>query len=215
MRSNRIKQNTNKLTVCGIMVALATVLSFIKITQLPFGGEITLFSYVPILFIGYAYGVKWGIAAGIANGIIQMAFGISSSISGAGFKWWQILLCALLDYIISYGILGLSGIFKKSIKKSRLSFSLGILVACFAKYAMHILSGFILFSGWAEWFFSEGAGTPIGDKILGEFSGQLLALIYSTIYNGAFMIPETISSIVIGIILISVKPVRRILFEKA
>ena len=41
------------------MIAFATVLSEIKILEMPMGGTITAFSMLPILIIAYRYGVKW------------------------------------------------------------------------------------------------------------------------------------------------------------
>lgn len=205
-----MSENTLKLTVSAIMVALSTILSFVKFAELPYGGSVTLFSFVPVLFVGYAYGFKWGISAGLVYGVLQTIFGISGAVAGAGFKWWQVALCALLDYLVSGAALGTAGMFKKSIKNREVSFGLGILVACIIKYACHFLSGYILFAGWAEWFFTEGAGVSYGAGILASFSGNALSAIYSLIYNATFMLPETIISIVIGLIIIAVKPIRKV-----
>ena len=117
------KTNTIKLTVCAVMVAMSTVLSFIKPFQLPYGGSVTLFSFVPVLFAGYAYGLKWGVFSGIVYGVLQTVFGISAATAGAGFRWWQVLLCALLDYIIAGAMLGTAGIFKNVIKKPEYCYS--------------------------------------------------------------------------------------------
>ena len=136
----KMSENTLKLTVSAIMVALATILSFIKFAELPYGGSVTLFSFVPILFVGYAYGLKWGVSAGVVLGILQTIFGISGATAGAGFKWWQVVLCALLDYIVACAALGTAGMFKKSIKNYQLSFALGIVGACIIKYLSHVLS---------------------------------------------------------------------------
>lgn len=206
---HKTNDTTLKLTVSAIMVALSTVLSFIKPFELPYGGSVTLFSFVPILFVGYAYGIKWGAGAGLVHGILQMIFGISAATSGAGFKWWQFLLCALLDYIIAFSALGTSGIFKKVIKNPQVSVAVGSLFACVIKYICHFLSGFILFGGWAEWYFKESAGASYGSAILSEYSGKVLSAVYSLIYNATFSVPETVISIVMIVIIISIKPIRK------
>ncbi len=213
MKSRNIGRNTEvittKLTVSAIMVALSTVLSFIKFADLPYGGSVTLFSFVPILFVGYAYGAKWGFCTGLVHGILQMIFGISGSVAGAGFKWWQVILCALLDYLVAFALLGTSGMFKKSIKNPQVSLAVGTFVACMLKYLSHAASGFILFKGYAEWFFTDGAGAAYGSAVLEKFSGNSLGLLYTFVYNGLFSIPEMIISIVMAVILISVKPIRK------
>lgn len=206
---NKTNANTMKLTVSAIMVAMSTVLSFIKFSELPYGGSVTLFSFVPILFVGYAYGAKWGLSAGIVYGILQTVFGISGAVAGAGFAWYQVLLCALLDYIVAGAMLGLGGIFKKAVKNPQLSFGIGSLVACVLKYISHFLSGYILFGTYAEWFFTEGAGMDYGAGILATYSGDVLSAVYSLIYNATFMLPETIITVVMACIIISVKPLRK------
>ncbi len=208
-KSTKMSANTLKLTVSAIMIAMSTVLSFIKFADLPYGGSVTLFSFVPILFVGYAYGTKWGLASGLVYGVLQMIFGISGAISGAGFSWWQVLLCALLDYIVAGAMLGFGGTFKKSIKNPQLSFGLGAVFACVLKYFSHFFSGYILFGSYAEWFFTEGAGMDYGANILETFTGNTLSVVYSLIYNATFMLPETIITVIMACIIISVKPIRK------
>lgn len=209
MKSHEISktnENTVKLTVCAIMIAMSTVLSFIKISHLPFGGSVTLFSFVPILFAGYAYGWKWGIGSGLVYGIFQAMFDVSASVAGTGFKWWQVALCAALDYIFAGAVLGMAGIFRKPIKKPQLSFALGTVFACVLKLFVHFLSGYTLFSGWAQSFFEEAS---YGQFFIERFSGNTFVALYSLLYNSTFMIPELISSTIAVIILISVKPIRK------
>lgn len=204
---DKSKEATVKLTVSAIMVALSTVLSLPTPISLPYGGSVTIFSFVPILFVGYAYGVAWGVGAGVVHGIVQMIMGISGAV--VGFKWWQVILCALLDYIIAFGMLGLAGTFKKSIKNPQASFAVGTLFACVLKYASHFLSGYILFGVYAKDFFEGESAAAYGAKILATFSGNALSAIYSLIYNATFSVPETILSLVMVVVLISVKPIRK------
>lgn len=206
-QKTRMSDNTVKLTVSGIMVAMSTVLSFIKFSELPYGGSVTLFSFVPIIFVGYAYGVKWGLSAGIVYGVLQALFGVSGAT--AGFAWYQVILCAMLDYIVAGAALGLGGVFKKAIKNPQLSFGLGTVFACVLKYISHFLSGYILFGTYAQWFFEEGGGASYGADILAAYSGNTLSIIYSLIYNATFMVPETIITVVMACIIISVKPLRK------
>ncbi|MBO5422081.1 MAG: energy-coupled thiamine transporter ThiT [Clostridia bacterium] len=208
-KSNKMSENTMKLTVSAIMVAMSTVLSFIKFSELPYGGSVTLFSFVPILFVGYAYGAKWGISAGIVYGILQTIFGISGAVAGAGFAWYQVLLCAMLDYIVAGAMLGTGGTFKKLIKNPQLSFGLGAFFSCLLKYISHFLSGYILFGTYAQWFFEEGGGMSYGAEILSTYSGNVLSVVYSLIYNATFMLPETIITVVMACIIISVRPLRK------
>ena len=51
-------KKTKKLTLSAIMVALATVLSFISVYRLANGGSVTLASMVPIIVVSYLYDAK-------------------------------------------------------------------------------------------------------------------------------------------------------------
>ena len=53
------------------MIAIATVLSIIKLVSLPYGGSVTIASMLPIIIISYRHGVKWGLLSGLAYGAIQ------------------------------------------------------------------------------------------------------------------------------------------------
>ena len=55
----------------AVMVALATVLSFIKIVHLPWGGSVTLLSMLPIIVFSIKRGVANGLAASFVFALIQ------------------------------------------------------------------------------------------------------------------------------------------------
>ena len=79
-----MNKNTKKIVTCGVLIALATVLSFIKVYELPYGGSITLFSMVPIVVLGYKYGVKWGVFSGVIYSVLQAILGATQSNAFAG-----------------------------------------------------------------------------------------------------------------------------------
>ena len=56
-----------KLTESAMMIALATILSFIKLANLPYGGSITIASMLPILIIAVRYGTPWGLFTGLVH----------------------------------------------------------------------------------------------------------------------------------------------------
>ena len=58
------------LTQSAIFIALATVLSFLPIYEMPMGGSVTLASMLPILFIGLQFGYKWGIGSAFVYSLI-------------------------------------------------------------------------------------------------------------------------------------------------
>ena len=52
-------KKTLALVESAVMIAIATVLSIIKIAELPYGGSITLASMLPIAIIAYRRGTGW------------------------------------------------------------------------------------------------------------------------------------------------------------
>lgn len=184
-----------------MLIALATVLSLIKPFSLPFGGGITIASMMPIVLIGFIYGTKTGISAGLIYSIIQMMLG-SSTIAAAFLPGEEqmalhkaILMC-IADYVLAFSVLGLGGMFKSKIKNETVALSLGALFATFLRYVCHIVSGGILWGAWAEWFFSQEGFYKIGEYVLSAFSGTALAWVYSVFYNGLYMVPEIIITVV-------------------
>ena len=113
---------------------------------------------------------------------------------------WKAICVCLIDYIIAYTVLGFGGIFRNKIKNPSASLCVGSIVALSLRYLAHIISGYIFFGTWAEWFFSQ-EGFALGAKILEKFSGQGLALLYSVIYNGLYMIPEIIITAIVALII--------------
>ena len=73
---NSVSKRTFNLVLGGIMVAMATVLSFIAPFKLPYGGSITLCSMLPVMFFSYRCGLKWGLGAGLVYSVIQLLFGL-------------------------------------------------------------------------------------------------------------------------------------------
>ncbi|MGN1206732.1 MAG: energy-coupled thiamine transporter ThiT, partial [Eubacteriales bacterium] len=60
------QSNTRKLVESALMIALATVLSLLKLADLPYGGSVTLASMLPIILISYRNGLGWGLGTGLA-----------------------------------------------------------------------------------------------------------------------------------------------------
>ncbi len=203
-----VSKKTLRLVTSGVLIGLATVLSMIKVFSWPFGGSVTLFSMVPILVLSYMYGVRWGLLGCTVYGVLQMILGATMSQAFAGLSGWAILLMALLDYIIAYVVIGLSGMFKGKIKNDTVAFSLGAVVAILLRLVCHFLSGWIFWGSYAEWFFGEAFVNSFSSFVMSNFDGQMLAALYSLVYNSLYMIPELIISVVGIIALMAVKPLR-------
>ena len=199
-----------KVVVSGVFIALATVLSLVVIFKLPYGGSITLLSMLPVMILGYMYGIKWGILCGLVYGIVQAMLGASMSSAFAGLTGFNVVLMAILDYLVAFAVLGTAGMFKGKIKNDTVAFSLGAAVAGLLRLLAHFTSCFILWGSYAEWFFgAENMNNEFGNYILSNFSGTSLAMLYSIIYNGSYMIPEIIITVIGIVVIMNVKPLRK------
>lgn len=213
---------TKKLVTVGVLVALGTVLSLIKPFELPYGGSVTLFGMVPVILLGYKYGAKWGLFSGFIYSLLQAVLGATTSQafagmydSGAAFKSiFNMFLMALLDYIVAFTVLGLSGMFKGKIKNHTAAITTGAVVVVLLRLAAHFISGFILWGGYAEWYFTDVMNNSFGQYILGHFSGQALAGVYSLVYNASYMLPELAVTVVGVLAVMAVKPLRKIVINE-
>ena len=193
---------TRKITESAMLLAVAIVLELVAkmfIPELPFGGQITLVSMLPVVLISYRHGVKWGLVAGGAYALMEMALGAKTVAAafqpgyfGDGTMIANALIMCVLDYVVAFTVLGLGGCFRNRIKNPGTALMCGSLVALGARYVAHIGSGYILFAGWAEWFFTQEGFPAWGAKLVESLSPQLLGFVYSVVYNGMYMIPGMI-----------------------
>lgn len=194
----------------GLMIALAAILSMLKLFQLPYGGSVTVMSMLPMILISYRYGIKWGSLVCFAYSLVQLFQGMAEG-SLKGLTLGAFFGCMLLDYLLAFTALCLGGAFKGKIKSDGIAIGAGTLLACLVRYLCHICSGYLFFGDYAEWFFLE-AGFPGGEAVFSMFSGKMLALVYSVIYNATFMIPEMIITTAVAVILAKVSG--RVLFHQ-
>lgn len=193
---------TKKLVKTAMMIAIATVLSVFTPLQLPFGGGITLASMMPIIIIAYFYGTKWGLFTSFVYSLLQLALG-SSTVSAfflpgeSQMTLLNAVLVCFMDYLLAYTVIGFGGIFRGKFKNGILAIVVGVVLALCLRYIVHIISGYIFFGTWAEWFFTQEGFYHIGQTILASFSGTGLAFVYSVFYNGLYMIPEIIITAVV------------------
>ncbi len=195
------RDRTVLLVVGGLMVALGTVLSFIKFTGLPYGGSVTLCSMLPVMLFGFLYGKKWGLAAGFTFSVLQLLFGLDAL---KGVSGWTVVGSILLDYLLAFTVLGLAGMFRNKIRRDSVAFTLGCLVAGLLRYLCSFLSGVILWSEFADVNFAP--------SLLGGMSGNTLAVCYSVVYNGSYMVPEIIITCVAAFLLMQLagKPIKKL-----
>ena len=188
MKHNRIRI----LCESAILLALSVVLSYIRIFQLPFDGSITLLSMLPLCFISIKYGIGWGIGTAFCYSWFQI-------LQGGVFSWGltPVMLVAslFLDYILAFSVLGLAGVFRK---KGTVGMVCGVALACTLRFLSHFISGVVLWANLEQFvaFGQEWFGRPV---------------LYSLCYNGIYMLPETVLTVVGAVLLLRVPQFKRVL----
>jgi len=143
------------LTEAGIMVALAVLLSRIKIYESPMGGSVTAGSMIPIIL----FAIRWGVGPGMITGAI---FGVIKIILG-GYVYTPVQ--AILEYPVAFGLLGLAGIISISEKefesKDYFRIILGVFLAIGGRFLCHFIAGIVFFGqftpeGMSVWKYSLG-----------------------------------------------------------
>ncbi len=185
-----MKFDTKKLTVSAIMIALSTVLSLVKVWEMPLGGSITLLSMLPVCLVSIVYGVKTGLKASLVYALGQLALSIGAVV-GWGLTPAALTGTIFLDYIIPFTLVGIAGVFNHHGKFGNI---LGITLALFLRFICHFISGIVIFDIWCEW-----SSVPL----------------YSLCYNGAFMLPELVLTVIGAVVLLNTAPIKKIMLTEA
>ena len=172
------------LTEGAMCIALAFVLSFIQYSGSWLqGGSVTL-EAVPIIIFGMRHGLKWGLGTGFVYSCLCLIMGFNNVL------YCPTLLtqigCVMLDYIFAYTILGAAGLFVKIFKNKKAGYPLAAFTVSFLKFVCHYISGIWL---WGEY-------APEGQPVW----------LYSLIYNGTYMLADTVIAVVLVTILIITYP---------
>ncbi|CEG23583.1 Thiamine transporter ThiT [Planococcus massiliensis] len=155
----------------AIFGALGYVLDFVAF-KMPQGGSVSLVM-IPIVLMAFRRGTAAGILTGLLVGLLQIVTGV---ISVTPLSFGFVVMQVILDYLVAYGAVGFAGLMRSRYLKAHqqgkaggmiAAAVIGVLIASFLRYLMHVITG-VLFFG----MFAEGN-----------------VLIYSAVYNATYMIP--------------------------
>lgn len=173
-----MKNNLRRLCEGAVMVAIAQILSYIKLWEMPWGGSIVL-AMVPIIL----FSVRWGLGSGLLAGFV---FGVLQFMFDGGFAiGWQSIIG---DYLLAFTVLGLAGL----MKGKKLGVFWGTLIGGFARFLVHYVVGATIWAAYMpDTFFGMTMTSP---------------WIYSLLYNIAYMGPNIIITLVIfGLLYVPMK----------
>jgi len=141
---NKSKLTLRALTEGAVMVALAQVLSYLKLFELPQGGSITVAAILPVCLYAHWFGIRKGLLAGFAFGLLQF---LQEPIAVHPIQ-------PFLDYMLAFACLGLAGLFPRSLP-------LGIIAGGIGRILCSWVSGAVFFAEYAPegmnaWVYSFG-----------------------------------------------------------
>ncbi|NJI52788.1 energy-coupled thiamine transporter ThiT [Bacillus subtilis] len=183
---NQSKQLVRLIEI-AIMTAAAVILDIVSgmFLSMPQGGSVSIMM-IPIFLISFRWGVKAGLTTGLLTGLVQIAI---------GNLFAQHPVQLLLDYIVAFAAIGISGCFASSVRnaavsktKGKLSVSVvsAVFIGSLLRYAAHVISGAVFFGSFAP------KGTPVW--------------IYSLTYNATYMVPSFIICAIVLCLLFMTAP---------
>lgn len=170
-----MKSNLKLRALCegAVFVALAQILGYLKLFELPQGGSITL-SMMPI----FVYCARWGFGPGM---LASFVFSVLQLLLDGAYAWgWQSMIG---DYIAAFTVLGLAGLFRKN----RNGFFIGTAVGSLARLFVHWFVGVVV---WGEYMPDSFFGMTMTSPAF-----------YSLLYNGSYMVIDMALCLLVGALL--------------
>ena len=185
------RKSLRTLTESALMIALSTALSFVVLWRMPLGGSVTPASMLPVMLVGIKYGKLRGLMAGLIFSLIQMM-----QSAAANLEWVEtaplVVAVILFDYLVPYTVIGLAGIFRgfRPKKCERLGCYLGISAVVFCRFLCHFFTGVLVWGQWAE---------------------GMHPILYSFLYNGGYLLPELLLTLLVAAYLLEVPVMQKAL----
>lgn len=166
--ARRTHWDSRRIANASMCIAIAFILSCIKLYRMPQGGSITPASMLPLVAFAVACGPLQGAIVGCAYGLIGLI--------QDPYVIHPIQL--LVDYPLASGALALGGLVCFIPMKKELKLPAAVLLGGIGRYAMAVLSGTVFFAEYA----------PVGQS----------ALVYSLLYNLTYIGPDVALCILIS-----------------
>ena len=172
-----MQTKTKRITECAVMIALATVLSFVYIYQAPYGGKVTLGSMVPlVLMCARVSDMRWGLLGCFAYSLMQMIFEFAAPPTRTLGYFFAVVM---LDYIVAFTVISISNPITRLFKNKCIGVGVGAAVAVCCRFLCHFATGVFIWGAYAP------ENMPVW--------------IYSLIYNGGYLLPELVITVVLSV----------------
>ena len=134
----RVRWTARMIANAALCLALAFVLSYIKLFDLPQGGAVTAASLLPIVAFAYSYGLAPGLVVGVAYGLLQMIQD----------PWIVTPVQAILDYPLAFACIALAAVARKL--PDSWGWLAGMALAAVGRFVCHTFTGVVFFAEYAE-----------------------------------------------------------------
>lgn len=154
-KEDKRRFSARRLAFCAICITIAALTSMVELIPMPLGGSVKPFTMFFVTFAGYLYGPVTGLTASFAYGLLKLVTDPDLYVISI-----PQLMC---DYVLAYGIMGISGFFNMK----KFGMIKGYLAGVLGRYFFAFLSGLIFFAEYAPEGWNPAA--------------------YSLVYNGAYI----------------------------
>lgn len=155
--AKRVKWDAAMIAKAAICIALAYILSIIKMFRMPMGGSVTLIAMFPLILFAVTFGPLEGLLIGCVYGLLQLMID----------PYVIHPLQLLVDYPMAYAALALGCVGMMLPLPDRFKLPAAMLLSYLGRYLMSVLSGVV--------FFAEYAG---------EQNALVYSLVYNISYLG-------------------------------
>ncbi len=189
MTKDKRRNDLLALIESSMMVALAIGLDLLcgLIPKLwAMGGSISI-GCVPLIYLSYRRGGRWGFASGLVYSCVQMLMGLELPPANT---FGAVALCIILDYVLAFAAFGLADVFAKPFVKSGKALAgyiIGAAGVSFVRFLCSFSSGVVLWGSYAP----ESMGPWV----------------YSLVYNGSYMLLNAVlASVILAFLCAAIDP---------
>ena len=149
--------------------------------------------------MGLVFWLTFNVIGAFLSNLLDMGIGALTDIVDRGMTPSALIGTILLDYIVAYTVIGIAGIFRK---KGYVGICCGTALAVALRFVCHFISGAIIFANFDE-FVAFGASW-VGHPWL-----------YSFCYNGTYMLPELIFTVIAAVILFRLPQMKKLIADES
>lgn len=139
LSAKRVKWNSSMIAKAAICIALAYVLSMVKMFRMMQGGSVALASLLPLVLFCYAFGPLEGVLIGCVYGLLQVLID----------PYVIHPLQLLADYPMAFAATALACAARPLPIPERLKLPVAVLLGYLGRYVMAVLSGVVFFAEYA------------------------------------------------------------------